>query len=118
MELCVDVIKRQAIAGIFGAGTAAISAHLSKFLKLNVEKMVMKNASVSKFSSILANATQKRLAGKISAKGLQGTYNLYGKSLAKATIKAFCGAVARKAILETAIDQTLNLFSEFLKGLL
>lgn len=110
--------KKAAIAGIFGAATATISAYLSKLLKLNVEKMVMKNASVSKFSNILAKAEQKFLAGKISAKGLKGTYNLYGKSLTKATIKAFCGAVARKAIAETAIDRTLNLFSEFLKGLL
>ena len=78
--------------------------------------MVAKNATVSKLSNIINKAVQNRLAGKISIKGLQGTYNLYGKSLAKATTKALSGAIAKKVIINTPIDQIINFLSEFLKG--
>ncbi len=110
--------KKAVIASMFGAVTAAVSHQISSLLKLDIKTMVMKNASVSRITNIIKITTQKRLAGKISAKGLQGIRNLYGKSLAKATSKALCGAVARKAIISTPIDQAINFISEYLKGLL
>ena len=110
--------KKAAISSMFGAVAAGVSSKISDFLKLDINEMVMKNANVSRLNNIIKNVAQKRLAGKISAKGLQGTINLYGKSLAKATAKALCGAVAKKAIVNTPLDLVANLVSEYLKGLL
>ena len=78
----------------------------------------MKNQGVDNILNILTNTFRKGAAGKITAKGLRGTVNLYNKALTKAITKALPSAIAKKAIAESAIDQVSNLFADFLKGFL
>ena len=48
----------------------------------------------------------------------QGTVNLYSKALTKAITKALPGAIAKKAIFESGLDQISSIISDFLKGYL
>lgn len=66
---------------------------------------------------MLTRSAQNKAIGKISAKGVQGRFSLFGKSLTKSFKKALPGPTARKAIFDSAVDQLFNLLPEFLKSL-
>lgn len=82
----------------------------------DLKPLFIKIFNLFKFINLIAKLLEKSVAGKISAKGLQGVMNLYGKTLLKATSKALPGAIARNVAGVTAIDQFCNFLAEFLKG--
>ncbi len=107
-----SAVESAATTAMFAAGMNA-----TRNLLANLKIGVLKNGFTSKLYSILTKSAQNKAIGKISAKGVQGRFSLYGKSLTKAFKKVLPGPTARKAIFDSAFDQLSNLLPEFLKSL-
>lgn len=120
-----DFYKVNYISAVISAAEAAATtvtlaggAYFGKKVFANLKIGVLKNKISSKFYSILTKSAQNKAIGKISAKGVQGRFSLFGKSLTKVFKKVLPGPTARKAVFDSAVDQLLNLLPEFLKSLL
>ncbi len=119
-----DFYKVNYKSAVFSAAEAAATTALlmgitsiSKNFLANLKIGILKNETSSKFYSILTKSAQNKAIGKISAKGVQSRFSIFGKSLTKAFKKVLPGPIVRKAVFDSAVDQLFNLLPEFLKSL-